>query len=169
MVNDTETTLQCHVDSHLVLSDSVHGGRHKGSLKCDALGDGGVELDSGGREANVTRQQQEVVVGQTAVLSGIHELVNIEAIAGLVLLEELKSLGVVEGLGGRSAVDARHDCEEEERMRKKDYEVEDGRQTSRWREKKEREIVRNVASALESVASFDPRNRVLRLIRRFFP
>lgn len=38
-----------------MFSDSVYGGRYKGSFKCDVFGDGGVELDSGGREVNVIR------------------------------------------------------------------------------------------------------------------
>lgn len=61
------------------------------------------------------------------MFSGIYELVNIEVIVGFVFFEEFKSFGVVEGFGGWSVVDVRYDCEEEERMRKKDYEVEDGR------------------------------------------
>ena len=46
VVNDAKTTLQGHMDGHLVLSDSVHGGRHKGSLESDSLGDRRVERDS---------------------------------------------------------------------------------------------------------------------------
>lgn len=103
VMDDTDTTLESHVDGHLVLSDSVHGRRDKGSLECDALGDGRVEDDLRGREANVAREEEEIVVGQTAVLGGVHELVEIEAIERLVLLEHIKGGLVVEDLRtGRS-------------------------------------------------------------------
>lgn len=101
MVDDTETTLEGHVDGHLVLGDSVHGGGDKGSLEGDALGDGRVEDDFRGREANVAGQQQEVIVGQTAVLGRVHELVEVEAIVRLVLLEDIESGLVVKNVGAR--------------------------------------------------------------------
>lgn len=110
MVNDTQTSLESHVDSHLVLRDSVHGGRHEGSLESDALGDGGVECYLGGREANVARHQQEVIVRKTAVLGSIHELVDIETIGSLVFLEHIEGGGVVKHLAGAEGVESSH-CE----------------------------------------------------------
>lgn len=106
MVNDTKTTLQSHVDSHLVLGDGVHGGRDEGSLESDALGDRSIERHRRGSEANVAGKQQEVVVGETAVLGSIHELVEIESIVALVLLEDVEGCGMVEDLG--STVEGRH-------------------------------------------------------------
>lgn len=100
VVNNTQTTLESHVDGHLVLSDSVHGGGDEGSLERDALGDGRVEGDLRGREANVARQDKEVVVGQATVLGRVHKLLSVEAIARLVLSQHLQSGGVVEDLGG---------------------------------------------------------------------
>lgn len=106
VVNDTETTLESHVNSHLVLSDSVHGRGHKRRLDGNALGDGGVKDHLRGREANVARQQQEVIVGQTTVLGRVHELMEIKAIVGLVLLEHLQGSGVVKRTS--ESVDGRH-------------------------------------------------------------
>lgn len=106
MVNDTKTTLQSHVDSHLVLGDGVHGGRNEGSLESDALGDRSIERHRRGSEANVAGKQQEVVVGKTTVLGSIHELVEIESIVALVLLEDVEGCGMVEDLG--STVEGRH-------------------------------------------------------------
>ena len=100
VVDDTEATLQGHVDGHLVLGDSVHRRRDEGGLEGDALGDGGVEHHLGGREANVPRQQEEIIVGQTAVLGRVHELVQVQAIPHLVLLEHIERRGVVKHLGG---------------------------------------------------------------------
>ena len=45
VVDDTQATLQSHVDSHLVLGDGVHGRRQERSLESDALGDRRVERD----------------------------------------------------------------------------------------------------------------------------
>ncbi len=105
VVNDTKTTLKSHVNGHLVLGDGVHGRRHKGSLERDALGDVGVKGDLGGREANVAREDEEVIVGQATVLNGVHELVEIEAIEGLVLAEHLEGSLVIKDLG---SVDLSH-------------------------------------------------------------
>lgn len=99
VVNNTNTTLQGHVDSHLVLSDGVHGRGDKRCLKGDALGDGGIEAHSRSGEANVARQEEEVVVGQTSMGLGVHKILDGEAITALVLLEELLGLGVVQNLG----------------------------------------------------------------------
>ena len=99
MVDDTQATLKGHVDGHLVLGDGVHGGGHKGRLERDALGDGGIEGDLGGREANVAGEDEEVVVGQTTVLGRVHELLSVEAIAGLVLGQDVHGRGVVEDRG----------------------------------------------------------------------
>lgn len=57
VVNDTKTTLESHVDGHLVLSDGIHGGREEGGLEGDALGDGSIETDFRGSKANVARKQ----------------------------------------------------------------------------------------------------------------
>jgi len=99
VVNDTETTLKSHVDGHVMLGDSVHRRRDKGCLKRDTLGDGRVEADGRGREANVAGQQEEVVVSETTLHLGVHQILNTEAITALVLLQVLLSLGVVEDLG----------------------------------------------------------------------
>lgn len=51
VVNNTEATKQSHVDGHVVLSDSVHGGGHKGGLQRDTLGNRGVQGHIRGGEA----------------------------------------------------------------------------------------------------------------------
>lgn len=51
VVDNTQTTEQGHVDSHVVLGDGVHGRGQKRSLQGDALGNRGVQADIGGREA----------------------------------------------------------------------------------------------------------------------
>jgi hypothetical protein len=51
VVDNTQSTEQGHVDSHVVLGDSVHGRGQEGSLQGDALGNRGVQADIGGREA----------------------------------------------------------------------------------------------------------------------
>lgn len=99
VVDNSQTALQSHVDGHLVLSDSVHGRRDEGGLEGDALCDGGIKRHLRGRKADVAGQQQEVIVGQTAVLGRVHELVEVEAILGLVLVQHVESRGVVEDLG----------------------------------------------------------------------
>lgn len=98
VVDDTKTALQSHVDGHLILSHSVHRGGDKGSLESDALGDLGVKRDGGGGEADVAGEEEEIIVGQATVLGGVHELVDVKTIEGLVLLEHLKGIEVVKDL-----------------------------------------------------------------------
>jgi hypothetical protein len=50
VVDDTETTEQGHVDSHVVLGDSVHGGGHEGGLQRDTLSDRGGQVNFVGTE-----------------------------------------------------------------------------------------------------------------------
>jgi hypothetical protein len=51
MVDDSEPAQECHVDSHGMLGDSVHGGRNKGRLERDTLRNRRLNSDGGGREA----------------------------------------------------------------------------------------------------------------------
>lgn len=43
VVDNTETTEQSHVDSHVVLGDSVHGRGQKRGLQGDTLGNRGIQ------------------------------------------------------------------------------------------------------------------------------
>lgn len=115
MVDDTQTTEQSHVDGHVVLSDSVHGRRQKRSFQRDALGNGGVQSDIGGREAyisqilldrarksriwgrltDVTGEDEEVIVGQSSVLVGVQKSVHVQPILRGIGLRNLNGLGVV--------------------------------------------------------------------------
>ena len=100
VVDHTQTTLESHVDGHLVLCDRVHGRRDEGGLESDPLGDRRIKHDLGGGKPNVAREQQEVIVSQTTMLGRVHELMKIQPIAALVLLEHLQGLGEVRDLGG---------------------------------------------------------------------
>jgi len=91
VVDDTQTTLQGHMDSHVVLCDRVHGGGDKGRPERDALSDRRAQSHCRGREANVPRQQKEIIVCETAVDPGVHEVLDGEPIAGLVPLEDFLS------------------------------------------------------------------------------
>lgn len=51
VVDNTKTTEQGHVDSHVVLGDSIHGRGQKGSLQRNTLGHRGIKGNIGGREA----------------------------------------------------------------------------------------------------------------------
>jgi hypothetical protein len=106
VVDDTETTLEGHVDSHLVFGDSVHGRGHKGRLEGDALGDRRVKQDLRGREADVSGKHEEVIVGEASMRPGVHQLCHGKAILGLELLEILHSRLVVPDLD--CAVDCGH-------------------------------------------------------------
>jgi hypothetical protein len=92
VVNNTKTTLESHVDGHLVLCDSVHRGRDEGGLEGDTLGDRRIERDFRGSEANVAGEEQEVIVGKTTVLGCIHKLVDVEAILHLVLISTSRAV-----------------------------------------------------------------------------
>jgi hypothetical protein len=96
VVNNTETSLESHVDGHVMLSDSVHRRGDKRSLQGDTLGDWGIESYSGSWETNISWKDQKVVVGQTTVLGGVEHGLDIETIPLLVLiLEDVQGLGVV--------------------------------------------------------------------------
>jgi hypothetical protein len=58
-----------HVDRHLNLGDGVHGARQERGPQGDLLCDFGVEQHARGREVNVARQEQKVIVGQTTLLA----------------------------------------------------------------------------------------------------
>lgn len=45
MVNDTKTAEQSHMDSHVMLGDSIHGRRQERGLQGNTLGNGCVESD----------------------------------------------------------------------------------------------------------------------------
>lgn len=99
VVNNTETTLESHGDGHLVLSDSVHRRRNEWGLENNSLGHRRLEADRGCWESNVAGENQEIVICKTSVLLRVEEALNIEAIAGLVLvLQDLQGLARIEGL-----------------------------------------------------------------------
>ena len=95
VVDHTNATKESHVDGHVGLGDSVHGRRGEWSLEGDVAGELRGHVDLGGREANVSRQEQEVVVCLTAHLLLVQELVDRDTILGLILLEQLEGLGGV--------------------------------------------------------------------------
>lgn len=106
MVDDTETTLEGHVDSHLVLGDRVHGRGHERGPEGNSLRNGRVERDLRSREADVAGKHEEVIVGKTAMLPSVHQLRHGKAILGLKLLEVLHRGPEVPDLD--RAVDGRH-------------------------------------------------------------
>ncbi len=89
VVDDTQTTLQSDGNSHFVLSDGIHGGGDKWCLEGNALGDWRLQRDFGRGEANVTWQNQEIIVCQTSVLLRIQKALDVESITLLILLEGL--------------------------------------------------------------------------------
>lgn len=60
----------CHVDCHVSLSDSIHGTADKRRLEYDIAGDTGVGNDLMGSEVDMTGQEQEIVVSETASAVG---------------------------------------------------------------------------------------------------
>lgn len=109
VVNDTQTTLQSHVDGHLVLGDGVHGRGDEGGLEGDSLCYGRIKGNIGGGETNVARQEEEIIVGEASSQLGVHQVLDAQTIAALVLLEEVEGGGVVEDLGRAiDAVGGRH-------------------------------------------------------------
>ena len=98
MVNNTETTLESHMDCHIMLSNSVHGRGNEWGLEGNAFRDWGVEDDFRGRKANVAGQNEEVIVGQTAMFLGVKQAGNVKTIAFFVLLQDFEGLLVVQGL-----------------------------------------------------------------------
>lgn len=95
VMNNTQSALQGHVNCHLMLSDSVHGGGNKRSSQGDALRDWGFQVDIGSCKANITWQDEKVVVCQAAMLLRVDKRLDIKSIAFLVLTQGLESLGVV--------------------------------------------------------------------------
>ena len=63
-VQHAEAALAGHRDRHPRLGDGVHRGADQRHLERDLAGQPGRRVDVGGREVGVTRQQQDVVVGQ---------------------------------------------------------------------------------------------------------
>jgi hypothetical protein len=80
VVDDTDTAQQGHVNGHVVLGDGVHGGRCEGRLQGDVAGQLGGKVDIAGREANVAREHEKIVVGQPSRLGLVHEVVDRDTI-----------------------------------------------------------------------------------------
>lgn len=54
-MDDSNATLECHVDGHVVLSDSVHGRADERGLQLDVTGNIGRQINIVRCEANVGR------------------------------------------------------------------------------------------------------------------
>lgn len=52
VVNNTDTTQESHVDSHVLLSDGIHRGRQEGALHGDLLGQFRLQLHLRSREVD---------------------------------------------------------------------------------------------------------------------
>ena len=94
-MHDSHAPQQRHVDGHVGLRHGVHGAGGEGGLEGDVAGEFGGEVDGAGGEADVARQQQEVVVGQAADLGVVHQGVDGDAVAVGVGFEEGEGLGGV--------------------------------------------------------------------------
>lgn len=111
VVNDTHTAHQAHSNSHLSLSDRVHGRRKERSVKRNVPGDPGAKANIGSVEVDKARKNEEVIVSETTVLAGVDQLGHAKTIAGGVGLEVLESLRRREDrlvLGNLGTVASRH-------------------------------------------------------------
>ena len=61
-VNDTNATLECHSDRHLVFRYCVHWGRHKGSVQPDIAGQIRRDIDITDSEMDVSWHHNEIIV-----------------------------------------------------------------------------------------------------------
>jgi len=105
------------MNSHRVLGDSVHGRGNEGRLEGDTLRDWGIERNSRGRKAcmvisyaifsvtaskrctDVTREDEEIIIGQSTVLARIYKSMDVKAIAFVILgLEHIESMSMIEDL-----------------------------------------------------------------------
>jgi hypothetical protein len=64
-----------------VLSHSIHGRGDKWSLEGDTLGDGRVQDDLRGSEANVAWLDKEIIVGKTSMFLRVDKILNVQPIA----------------------------------------------------------------------------------------
>ncbi len=62
VVNDPQPTLQGHMNCHFMFCDSVHRRRNEGRLQGNVPGDWRFKRDFGGRETNVARHNEKVIV-----------------------------------------------------------------------------------------------------------
>ena len=85
-----------HVYGHLSLGDGVHRATHERGLEDDVARDFALGYNLLGREVNLAWEHEEVVVGETAVDAGVHELLNGKAVCMLIVAEVLESGGGVE-------------------------------------------------------------------------
>lgn len=95
-----------HVYRHVGFRDGVHGRTDQGCLQGDLLCDFALEDDGRGRKVDVSRQDEKVVVSQSAVDFGVHEVCGGEAVGDICCTEDLICLCMIEDLCGRGSVDA---------------------------------------------------------------
>ena len=61
LVHDTYAALLCHGDGQAPLGDGVHGSGHQGNVEADVACQAGSEVDFGGQNARIRRQEQDIV------------------------------------------------------------------------------------------------------------
>ena len=98
VVDNPQTTLERHVNSHFVLGNGVHGRRKERGLQGDPLGHGGVQGHLGSWKPDVARQYKEIIVSEAATDFGVYQIIDAETIAAFVLLEDFPCRTVVENL-----------------------------------------------------------------------
>jgi len=72
VVDDTDTTLKSHGNSHFVFGDGVHGGGDQGDVKLDVAGEHGGKVYVIDAKVDGAREQDNVVVSVSAVALDKH-------------------------------------------------------------------------------------------------
>ena len=91
----TEGNAYRQCDGHVNLGDGIHRATHERSLEHDGASDTtfGSDLVSG--EIDLSREHEEIVIGETAVQPCVHELIDGQSIRVGVFFEFVKRAGWV--------------------------------------------------------------------------
>lgn len=69
VVDETQTTLECHGNGHLRLRDGVHGRREERQVELDVASEVRGEAHIVRGEVNVTREKKDIIIGVTLTLA----------------------------------------------------------------------------------------------------
>lgn len=100
VMHDTDTAQECETDGHLRFSDGIHWTTQKRCLQDDVASDLGIRDDVGCWKVDLSWKHQEIIVSETTLNLGVHELLDGEPIESGIGLQVSDGFGRIKKLFG---------------------------------------------------------------------